>query len=387
VALAARGELPQGRERVEKPKRLLELKLLNDKVRLRGETAALKTLGGSPKWPQPVQLALQSADKAAQKAKKEEAEELGKKLSVEVKAELAHGSSSEAVRQRLRPRLFVFDFKSSSEGISSARPMSTKAQLELLASSVTFILASASKHDEALLRLTSPGGAVATYGLAAAQLQRLREAGIPLTVCVDTVAASGGYMMACVASSIIAAPFAMVGSIGVIAGMPNFHKVLERNEVEFQQVTAGKYKRTVNILTPNTEEGLAKFREDVDVIHSAFKDHIQQFRPQMDIDDLATGEVWLGAAALGKGLVDGLGTSDELIRMKVMAGFDAVELSAAKKEKQGLAKLLEGLGGPASEAFDAVGARLGEAASLVMRRLRGQAAEPRVESPHFHGTG
>merc|ERR1711920_1094722 len=138
-----------------------------------------------------------------------------------------------------------------------------------------FVLASASEHDEVLLRLASPGGAVPTYGLAAAQLQRIRDAGIRLTICVDTVAASGGYMMACVADHVIAAPFAMVGSIGVIAGSPNFHELLERNQVEFTQVTAGKYKRTVNVLTPNTPEGIAKFKEDVEVIHTSFKEHVQ----------------------------------------------------------------------------------------------------------------
>merc|ERR1712190_271872 len=114
-------------------------------------------------------------------------------------------------------------------------------------------------YDEALLRLTSPGGQVATYGLAASQLQRLRDAGVRLTVCVDTIAASGGYMMACVADDIVAAPFALVGSIGVIAGVPNIHKILERNEVEFNQFTAGKCKTTLNVLTPNTEDGIAKF--------------------------------------------------------------------------------------------------------------------------------
>lgn len=387
AAVAAKGELPKGKRNTEKPERLLELKALNEKFRLKGELEALRKLQAGRPWPKEVQEALTAADKASAKAEREAAAQSGKELLAGVKSAVASGTSADAIRQRLRPRLFVFDFRPSGEGLAAARPQTVRTQLEMLSNSVTFILAAASEHDEALLRLTSPGGAVATYGLAAAQLQRLRDAGVPLTVCVDTVAASGGYMMACVANSIVSAPFAMVGSIGVIAGVPNIHKVLERNEVEYQQVTAGKYKRTVNVLTPTTEEGLAKFREDVDVIHEAFKEHIRQFRPELDMDSVATGEVWLGSAALGRGLVDQLGTSDEVIRSKVQAGFDAVELSQAKKGKQGLAKFLEGLGGASlSEALEAAVPRLGETARGVWDRLCGQAAQPRVEAPHLHGS-
>merc|ERR1712228_111119 len=119
--------------------------------------------------------------------------------------------------------------------------------------------------------------------------------------------------MACIANRIVAAPFSSIGSIGVLAGVPNFHRVLDRNEVEFTQVTGGKYKRTVNVLTPNTPEGLAKFRQDVDDIHGAFKSHVAQWRPNLDIEEVATGEVWLGASALERGLVDAVGTSDEEI--------------------------------------------------------------------------
>jgi len=255
---------------------------------------------------------------------------------------------------------------------------------------VSFILAAASEHDEALLRLTSPGGGVATYGLAAAQLQRLRAAGVRLHVCVDTVAASGGYMMACVGNTITAAPFAMVGSIGVIAGVPNFHRILERNEVEFQQITAGKYKRTANILTPNTDEGLAKFREDVETIHEAFKGHVQKCRPQIDVDAVATGEVWLGASALDRGLVDSLGTSEDLIRLKALEGFTIVELSPAKKDKHGLARLLEGLGGGAfiSQGLEIAASHLGKLSKSLLDRVRNQSTlRPRLEAPGFPTNG
>merc|ERR1712032_598794 len=176
----------------------------------------------------------------------------------------------------------------------------------------------------------------------------------------------------------------MIGSIGVIAGSPNFHKLLERNQVEFTQVTAGKYKRTVNVLTPNTPEGIAKFKEDVEVIHTSFKEHVQHWRPNMDIEQVATGEVWLGTAALSRGLIDEVGTSEAYIRQKVQEGFDAIELAKAEKKKRGLAKLLEGMGGPEG----AVEAFLHKAADAVSRLLarvahsvRGEA--PRAEAPEL----
>lgn len=189
-------------------------------------------------------------------------------------------------------------------------------------------------------------------------------------------------MMACVGDQIVVAPFAMIGSIGVIAGVPNFHKVLERNDVEFTQVTSGKYKRTANVLIPNTPEGLAKFKEDADVIHSAFQAHVKHFRPGIDLDQVATGEVWLGAQALQKGLVDEIGTSDGYLRTKVAEGFDAIELTRAEKKKQGFAKVLEGFGG--AEAVEITLSSIGDSVRSLWLRLSGQAAGARIEAPHLH---
>ena len=159
------------------------------------------------------------------------------------------------------------------------------------------------------MRICSPGGGVSDYGLAAAQLMRLRAAGVSLTACVDVVAASGGYMMAAVASRVVAAPFSIVGSVGVIAGAPNISRLLERNDVEFVQRTAGQYKRTINVLTPNTEEGLAKFEEELEAVHTAFIDHVQSHRPELDVDVACTGESWIAMQAPA-GMVDDLATSD-----------------------------------------------------------------------------
>jgi serine protease SohB len=161
--------------------------------------------------------------------------------------------------------------------------------------------------------MESGGGVVHGYGLAASQLMRLREKEIPLTVSVDKVAASGGYMMACVGNRILAAPFAIIGSIGVIAQVPNFHKVLKKHDVEFDQFTAGEFKRTVTMFGENTDEAKAKFREEIEDIHVLFKDFIVRHRPDVDIVKVSTGESWPGTRALERNLVDELKTSDDYL--------------------------------------------------------------------------
>lgn len=178
---------------------------------------------------------------------------------------------------------------------------------------ITAILTVATKDDEVFMRLESSGGVVHGYGLAASQLMRLREKEIPLTVSVDKVAASGGYMMACVGNRVIAAPFAIIGSIGVIAQVPNFHRVLKKHDVDFEQFTAGEFKRTVTLFGENTDEAKSKFREEIEDIHLLFKDFIVQNRPDVDIVKVSTGESWPGTRALERKLVDELKTSDDYL--------------------------------------------------------------------------
>ncbi len=163
------------------------------------------------------------------------------------------------------------------------------------------------------MRLTNPGGTVNDQGLAASQLQRVRQRDIPLTVCVDTVAASGGYMMACVANRIVAAPFAIVGSIGVISALPNFNRLLDRLGVDYEQFTGGEFKRTVTMFGRNTDADRAKAGEQVAEIHELFKDFVHRQRPQVDLERVATGEYWYGSDALGLNLVDELSTSDDYL--------------------------------------------------------------------------
>lgn len=178
------------------------------------------------------------------------------------------------------------------------------------AEEISSVLAAAAAEDEVVIRLESPGGLVHSYGLAAAQVDRLRDAGLNTTICVDKVAASGGYLMACAANHLRAAPFAVLGSIGVVAQLPNVHRLLKRHDIEVELLTAGEFKRTLTVFGENTQEGREKFQSDLENIHLLFKRHVAKRRPNLDIEAVATGEVWYGHDALHKGLVDALGTSE-----------------------------------------------------------------------------
>ncbi|MFW6020971.1 MAG: protease SohB [Guyparkeria sp.] len=193
-------------------------------------------------------------------------------------------------------------------------------------------------RDRVLLVLDSPGGVVPGYGLAAAQLARLRTAGIELVAVVDRVAASGGYMMAAVANRIVAAPFAIVGSIGVVAQLPNIHRLLKRNDIDVELHTAGQYKRTLTLLGENTEAGREKFREELEQTHVLFKDFLNRYRPQLDLEKLATGEHWYGEDALELGLIDEIGTSDDQILAAVDQG-EAFEIVQPIKKRGLLGRL------------------------------------------------
>lgn len=190
------------------------------------------------------------------------------------------------------------------------------------------------EEDEVVLCLESPGGMVHGYGLAASQLQRLRNAGVTLTVCVDKVAASGGYMMACIANRILAAPFAVVGSIGVVAQIPNFNRLLKKHDIDVELHTAGAFKRTLTLFGENTDDGRRKFREELEDTHLLFKEFVAEHRQQVDMEQVGTGEHWYGRRALALGLVDELKTSDELLMEQVKT---ADVYAVRYYEKQGFA--------------------------------------------------
>jgi serine protease SohB len=220
-----------------------------------------------------------------------------------------------------KPRLFVIDFDGDIKASGT----------DALAKEINSILSVADEKDHVMLRLESPGGVVHGYGLAASQLQRLKDNNIPLTICVDKVAASGGYMMACVADKIIAAPFAVIGSIGVVAQIPNFNKLLKKNDVDFDIYTAGEYKRTVTMFGENTQEGKSKLNDDLQVTHELFQNMIQSHREVLDVPQVATGEVWYGTQALDKKLIDKVGTSDDFI-LSHIENYDVYSLSFVKKK-------------------------------------------------------
>ncbi|EOZ7931696.1 protease SohB [Cronobacter sakazakii] len=258
-----------------------------------------------------------------------------KKNKQEAKAAKARAKRGDAAPAG-KPTLYVLDFKGSIDA----------HEVSALREEVTAVLAVAKPADEVLVRLESPGGVVHGYGLAASQLQRLRERQIPLTIAVDKVAASGGYMMACVANNIVAAPFAIIGSIGVVAQIPNFNRLLKRNDIDIELHTAGQYKRTLTLLGENTEEGREKFREDLNETHHLFKEFVHSMRPSLDIDTVATGEHWYGVQAKEKGLVNEISTSDDLIIAR-MAEREVVSLRYMQRKR-----LMDRFTGSAAQSLD-----------------------------------
>ncbi|MFZ7276934.1 protease SohB [Avibacterium endocarditidis] len=269
--------------------------------------------------------ALKQAEKARKKEEKQKA-----------KAEKEKRKKGENLENERKPHLFVLSFK----GDISA------SETTALREEVSAIIAVAKPEDEVLLRLESPGGVVHGYGLAASQLARLKQHQIKLTVAVDKVAASGGYMMACVADKIIAAPFAIIGSVGVVAQVPNIHRLLKKHDVDVDVMTAGEYKRTVTLLGENTEKGKEKFQQELNETHQLFKQFVAQHRPQIDVEQIATGEHWFGQQALGLNLVDEIATSDDLILQAIK---DKLVLSVKYTMKK---SLVQKLGKQAEESAD-----------------------------------
>ena len=265
---------------------------------------------------------------AQKTASKLELLQLTKQLSKEAKA-----------RKKQNQNVYVIDFSGDTAASAVAN----------LREEITLILATAKAgRDRVVVRLESPGGMVHGYGLAAAQLVRLRDAGFHLTICVDKVAASGGYMMACIANEIISAPFAILGSIGVVAQVPNFNRLLKEKNIDYELYTAGQYKRTVTMFGENTEEGKAKFEAELQQVHTLFKHFVEKYRPQLNVYKVATGEHWYGQDALDLNLVDQLQTSDAYI-LGLLQNHEVYVIETRKKPTLG-----EKLGLQAASIADAV---------------------------------
>ncbi len=269
----------------EAPPETLEVRHLNRRYEQMARTLKRETL---PK-------------KAFLKAMKQERAERKRARRVEGKAGAAH-----------KKRIFVIDFRGDVKASAVAS----------LREEITAVLTIATPEDEVLLRLENAGGLVHEHGLAASQLVRLKQKELALTIAVDKVAASGGYLMACVAERIVAAPFAVIGSIGVLMQLPNFRRVLEQHGIEFEQIKAGEFKRTLTLFGANTDQDRAKVKEQVEQTHQLFKDFIAQYRPGVDLARVATGEYWHAKQALEMNLVDELKTSDDYL----LAASESAEL-------------------------------------------------------------
>lgn len=277
--------------------------------------AALFSIGRKPK----PRLEINSLNQHLQETKNQMLKEItGKKAPRDKKKQ----------KEKLdKPKLFVIDFHGDIKA----------SQVEQLRNEISAVLSIAKEEDEVVVRIESPGGAVNGYGLAASQLQRIRDQKLPLTVCIDKIAASGGYLMACVANRIVAAPFAIIGSIGVVAQLPNFHRWLKKNDIDVELLTAGEYKRTLTLFAENTDKGRKKFQEDLEKIHHSFRQYVLMNRQQLDIEQVSTGEHWLAQDAFELRLVDVIKTSDEYLNDK-MNTHHAYQIKI--HEKQSLANKL-----------------------------------------------
>jgi serine protease SohB len=239
-----------------------------------------------------------------------------------------------------RKNVFVLEF----EGDLQA------SAVKELRDEVSSIVSVAKPGDEVVVCVESPGGTVSGYGLAAAELVRLRKAELKVTICVDKVAASGGYMMACTGHKIVAAPFAVVGSIGVLAQVPNFNKLLKKHNVDYEEMTSGEFKRTVSFLGEITPKGREKFQEQLEDTHELFKNWVNEYRPQLDMNKVGTGEYWYGPRARDLNLIDDIQTSDEYL-MSLTKSAKVYKVKFTPKKKFG-EKLSEALGQGAAKAFD-----------------------------------
>lgn len=261
---------------------------------------------------------------AEQKAQ-EKAEKKAEKARLKAEKKRLKNSEEQTTEQEenTKSRLFVLNFNGD---IQASAVTSLRHEIDAVLSLAK------PEQDEVLLKLESPGGVVHGYGLAASQLERLKARQIPLTVAVDKVAASGGYMMACVANRIVAAPFAILGSVGVVAQVPNIHRLLKKHDIDVDVMTAGEYKRTVTLIGENTEKGKQKFQQELEETHELFKQFVTEHRPQLDMEKVATGEHWFGKQALELQLVDALSTSDDLILNSVKEK-EVIEIKYHRKKK------------------------------------------------------
>ena len=288
--------------------------------------AGITAIAGRGQEKKPLKLSVKKVNQKLRETKRALIKHIGSKSELkklEKEDKLAQKESKKLSEDSVKSKIFVLDFH------GDVRASAVKQLRE----EITALLTVATPNDEVLLRLESGGGLVHSYGLAASQLQRIRQHNIPLTVCIDSVAASGGYLMAAVANRILAAPFAIIGSIGVLAQIPNFHRLLKKHHVDFEQLSAGEYKRTLSMFGEITAKGREKMQQQIEEMHDLFKGFLAEHRPQLDLSKVATGEYWPASHALKLKLVDALNTSDDYL-MSLCEHHDIYELSQIRKKSQ-----------------------------------------------------
>lgn len=303
-----------------------------------------------------AKLAYKTAQKAEKQAEKRAEKQGPQSASEGVASTESESQAADSNAEAEAGKVFVLNFLGDLQA----------SAVEQLRQEVTSVLTVATPSDEIVVRLESPGGVVHAYGLAASQLQRIRAQNIPLTATIDKVAASGGYMMAAVADKILAAPFAVVGSIGVVAQVPNVHRLLKKHDVDVELITAGEHKRTLTMLGENTDEGREKFTEQLEDIHKLFQEHVVAHRDAVDIKEVATGEAWYGQRAIDVKLVDRLITSDSYLAE--CATDREVYLLRWAVQKKPLERLLGGIGGAINRGLNNAWQQAGQGLNHWLKR-------------------
>ncbi len=296
------------------PSGSLEIKDLTEEYRDIKETMLLSTMDD---------FANKEYNKQQKKIRKEEKKQQKQALKTKTDNLAGQEEQTKNVDSTVcKPNCYVLSFNGSIDA----------HEVEDLRQEVTAVLSVVKPEDKVILKLESPGGVVHGYGLAASQLLRFRQRDIHLTAVVDKVAASGGYMMACTANEIIAAPFAIIGSIGVVAQIPNFHRLLKKNDIDIELQTAGQYKRTLTMFGENTEAGRQKFQQELEETHLLFKDFVAENRPNVNIEEVATGEHWFAVQAKDKGLIDEINTSDDVI-LSLLENYKIMSVKYHRRKK------------------------------------------------------
>ena len=198
-----------------------------------------------------------------------------------------------------------------------------------------------------VLRVDSPGGGAAASQEIFEYIRGIQEEGLPLVVSMGSVAASGGYYIACTADTIFANPGTLTGSIGVVMSFTNLEELFGKIGLDFEVIKSGRFKDTGSWSREMTDAERALLQGTIDDIHAQFVEAIAEGRG-MEYDAvaaLADGRIFSGRQALEAGLVDRLGTLEDAVevagRMAGIEGEPRVQ-EPVRRERLTLFDLLTG---------------------------------------------